>query len=62
MIEEAQVVVHKAYEPDFLLDFADTHLLAGEDMAKTDLALADADAPAMGHGDRAIVEGILGLG
>ena len=32
-------------QPDLLLDFADTHLLAGEDMAEADLALADADAP-----------------
>jgi hypothetical protein len=36
--------------------------LAGKDVAEADLALADADAPAVSHGDRAIVEGIFGLG
>jgi hypothetical protein len=31
VVEETQVIVHKADERDLLLDFADTHLLAGED-------------------------------
>ena len=35
--------------------------LIGEDVAEADLALADADAPAMGDQYRAIVEGILRL-
>ncbi|MGH8317428.1 MAG: hypothetical protein ACREUL_05545 [Steroidobacteraceae bacterium] len=53
MIEEAQIVLQKAHQLNLLLDLADADLLPGEDGAEADLALADADAPAMGHGDGA---------
>ena len=62
MIEEAEVVVHEADEPDFVGDLFDADVLAGEDLAEIDLAATDADAPAARNGDGAIVEGILELG
>lgn len=34
VVEEAQVVVHKADQPDLLLDLADADALAGEDVAE----------------------------
>jgi hypothetical protein len=43
-------------------DLTDADRLAGEDMAEADLALADADAFAVSHGERAIMEGMLRLG
>lgn len=61
VVEEAQVVVHKADQPDLLLDLADADPLAGKDMTEADFALADTDAPARGDQHRAIVEGVLRL-
>ena len=61
MIEEAQVVLHKADQPDFIANLLDADVLAGEDGAETDLAAAEADATALGDGDGAIVERILKL-
>jgi hypothetical protein len=59
VVGEPQVVVHKAHQPDLLLDLADAELLAGEDRTEADRALPDADPPAVGDGDRAVVEGVL---
>jgi len=33
-IEEAEVVLHKGYEPDFVADLFDADLLAGKECAK----------------------------
>ena len=44
MIEEPQVVIHKAHEPDSIADFLDTDILASEDGAEADLAAAEANA------------------
>jgi hypothetical protein len=59
LIEEAQVVLHKAHQPHPVADLLDADVLAGKDGAEVDLALADADAAAMGDGNGAIVEGVL---
>jgi hypothetical protein len=61
VIEEAQVVFHKADQPDFIANLLDADVLAGEDGAEIDLAAADADAATLGNGDGAIVERVLKL-
>jgi hypothetical protein len=40
MIEEAQVVLHKADEPDFIADLFNPDVLASEDDAEIDLSAA----------------------
>jgi hypothetical protein len=54
VIEEPQFVVHEGDEPDFIAHLLDAHVLAGEDGAQVDLALAKADTTAVGHGDAEI--------
>ena len=61
MVEEAQVVVHEGHQPDFIGDFLDADVLTGKDRAEVDLAAAEADAAALGDGDRAIVQRVLEL-
>ena len=61
MIEETQVVFHKAYEPDFIAHFFDADVLAGEHGAEIDLAPPDADATALSDRNSAFVERILEL-
>jgi hypothetical protein len=58
LIEEPQVVVHEAHQPDLLGNLLDADLLASEHVTQVDLAPRDADASAGGHGNRAIVERI----
>jgi len=58
VIEEPQVVVHEAHQPNVFRDLLDAYVLTGEDAAEVDLATVEADAPAAGHSDGAIVEGI----
>jgi hypothetical protein len=62
VIEEAQIVLHKAYEPHLVADFRDADVLAGEHGAEVDLAPADADSPAVGEGGGAVVEGVFEVG
>ena len=59
MIEEPQVVIHKADQPDFIANFLDPDILTGEDGAEIDLAAAEADAAAVGDGDGSVVEWVL---
>ena len=59
MIEEAQIVFHKADEPDFIAHLLDPDVLAGEDGTEIDLAPTDANATALRNGDGAVVERIL---
>jgi hypothetical protein len=40
VIEETQVVFHKAYQPDFVAHLFHADVLAGEDGAEVNLALA----------------------
>ena len=61
VIEEPQVVVHKGYQPDFLLDFFDADILSGKHLAQVYLAPSNADPPALSDRDGAIVEGILNV-
>ena len=44
MIEEAQVVLHKADEPDFIANLLDADVLASEGGAEIDLGAAGAAA------------------
>lgn len=59
MIEEAQVVVHEADQPDLVGDLFDADVLTGEHLAEVDLVPAEADTAAAGDGDGAIVEGVV---
>src|SRR2546430_3422160 len=61
-IEVAQIIIHKAHEPDVVLHFLDADGLAGEDCAEVDFLFAEADAPAVCHHDRSIVERIVDVG
>jgi hypothetical protein len=42
LLEEAQVVIHEACEPDVIGDFPDANSLTGKDLAEIDLAAAEA--------------------
>ena len=53
MVEEAQIVVHKADQPDFLIDFAHANRLPCKGLAEVDLPLSDADTAASGDDDGA---------
>ena len=55
MIEEAEVVVHEADEPDVVGHFAHADGLTGECLAEVDLARAEAQAAAARDADGTIV-------
>jgi hypothetical protein len=59
VVEEPQVVVHEADQPDFFLDLFDADVLTGEHCGEVDFARAEAHSAAHGHGDGAIVERVL---
>ncbi len=59
MVEEPQVVVHEADQPDFFVDLFDADVLTGEDGGEINLARGEADAAAHGDGHRAVVERVL---
>ena len=61
LVEKAQVVVHKAHQPDPLADLFDPDPLSGKYAAQVDLASSEADTPAARDQDGAVVEGILQL-
>src|SRR5207247_10192215 len=61
VIEEPQVVVHKADEPDFIAHLLDPDILAGEDGAQMDLSAPEADAATLGDGDGSLVERVVKL-
>src|SRR5438445_12478440 len=62
VVEEAQVIVHEADQPDVIGDFAHSDGLTGKDLVEIDLASAKAQATALRDDDGAIVEGILQRG
>jgi len=62
MVEKAEIVVHEGDEPDFLAHLFDAHLLPGEHCAEINFLPIEADAPARGHGDALVVEGVVELG
>jgi len=59
MVEEPQVVMHEADEPDAVADLFDADGLTGERLAETDLFAIDAESAAAGDGDGLVVEGIV---
>ena len=59
VVEEPQVVIHKAQHPDSIADFYGPDVLTGEHRAQIDLAASEADAAALSDGDGAVVEGIV---
>ena len=61
MIEEAQVVLHKGDEPDFIAHLLDTDILAGEEGAEMDLSAPEADAAALSDGNGSVVERVVKL-
>ena len=62
MVEVAEIVAHKADEPNLFAHLFDTDFLTGEDGAEIDLLPIEADAPARGHGDGLVVERVIELG
>ena len=62
MIKEAQIVVHKAHQPDVLLDLPDAGVPANEGATWIDPSTTDADAAACGRasiGERRSAGGLL---
>jgi len=59
MIEESQVIFHEGDEPDSIAHLFDADVLSGEDLAETDLALADADTAAIEAIDESIESSLL---
>ena len=58
-IEVSQIILHKADQPDLVVDFLDTDGLSSKDLTEIDFFPTQADAPAPGHHDRFIVEGLV---
>jgi hypothetical protein len=48
-IEVSQIIIHKADQPDIVMNFFDADRLNGEDGAEVDLFAAEADASANGR-------------
>jgi hypothetical protein len=47
--------VHEADKPDLVSDFPNTDILTGEHRAEVDFAEPDADPPALGNPDGAVI-------
>src|SRR3984957_15576828 len=60
-IEVSQIIIHKAQQPDIVVDFFDADRLAGKDLAEINFLATQTDAPASGDHDRFIVEGIVAV-
>src|SRR5258705_7781463 len=61
IVEEAQVVVHEADEPDVVSDFSHANVLSREDLTEVDFAPSEAQAAALGHGDGHVMERVMQL-
>ena len=61
MIEEPQVVIHKAQESDSFADFLHSDFLPGEGSAEIDLSSPEADPATLGDGDGSVVERVVQL-
>ena len=61
MVEESQVIVHEADEPDFVGHLLDPDLLAGEDGAEMDLLTSEADPATLRDGERLVMEWLVEL-
>ena len=58
-INIAKIVIHKADQPDAMVDFFDADGLAGERYAEVDLLVVQAKASAAGDHDRAVVKWVM---
>src|ERR1700734_297217 len=58
-IEVSQIIIHKAYQPDIVLNFFDAHGLTGKDLTEINFLATETDAPATSDHDGFIVEGIV---
>jgi len=58
-IEVTQIIIHKADEPDIVVNFFDADSLAGKDRAEVDFFVAETDAAAAGDHDGLVVEGVV---
>jgi hypothetical protein len=61
-IDVTEIIIHKAHQPDIVVDFFDAHGLAGEDRAEIDFFVAETDSTATGDHDGFVVEGIVDVG
>ena len=55
----AQIIIHKANQPDAVLDFFYAYGLTGKDRAEIDFFLAETNAAAMRNDNRSVVEWIV---
>ena len=62
VVEEAELVVHEADQPDAVGALFHSDALSSEALADIDLVLSDADAPAGGEGDGSVMERIVEFG
>ncbi len=58
MVENPQIILHEADEPDLVGDLLDADLLASEDRAEVYFLSSKADTTALGDGDGHVVEGV----
>ena len=58
----AKIVIHKADQPDSVVDFLDAHSLVGKRFAEVDLFPIQAQAAATGGHHGSVVEGVVRLG
>jgi hypothetical protein len=58
VIEECQIVLHKAHQPHLVADLLDADVLAGEDRTQIDLAAPDANPAAASDRDGAVMKGV----
>jgi len=61
-IDEAEIVVHEADDPDASLDLFDAKFLTGQDVGDADALAVHADSSAGGDGDISIVQRVGELG
>jgi hypothetical protein len=54
--------MHEADQPDFVSDLFDANILTSKNLAQVDLTPSDANPPAGGDGDGAIVKRVLQVG
>src|SRR6266404_7812210 len=58
-IEVSQIIIHKAYQPNVVVDLFDAYGLAGEDRAEVNFFASQTNATASGDHDGFIVEWIV---
>jgi hypothetical protein len=58
-IEVAQIIIHKADQPDIVLHFLDADGLTGKHRAEIDFFLAETNAAAVRDDNRSVVEWVV---